>query len=183
MSSDRAKLDATEKRNAFSANRRASRSRLTLLPSGFTARPLGSIAAGELAPYLPLEFGAKIDVLGSIAGGVRVGDVGGDQLLPGAEKTHVLFKISGYSLKHDRRRGATVMPTDKPLSWKEGRGYSRRKSDDNRRISDGLGAGAGIDGESLMPVNGGIGSSRRPARDDPDCANRREHRRFAGRVG
>jgi hypothetical protein len=47
-----------------------------------------------------LKLSLKIDVGGSIAGGVGIGNVGGPQLLAGAEQIHVPFELSGDGVEH-----------------------------------------------------------------------------------
>ena len=71
--------------------------------------------SGAALVTLLSELGAEIDVLRVIAGSVGVGDVGGHELLPNAQQTHVPFEISGHSFKHDACPKAVSVPRCKPL--------------------------------------------------------------------
>ena len=106
---DWARLAATWKRIAFSASNAGLAVQADVVAVGLhrqavrldglrTGRPR---APGLLLLHLLGELGAKIDVFGFVAGGVGVGDIGRDQLLPGAQQRHVLFEISSDSFKHD----------------------------------------------------------------------------------
>ena len=90
--STRIRLEARLKRIAFSASSRASRSRLTLLPSFLTGRPVTSMVCGPSRRHRLLNSHLEIDILGLIAGSIGVGDIGRHQLLPGAQQIHVSFQ-------------------------------------------------------------------------------------------
>jgi len=102
--------------------RRPPRSTLktSIFRRNFNARPMALqtfrfhhhwSGGGRRAIGLALKFRLKIDVLSVVARSVYVRDVGGDQLLPDAQQVHIVFEITGDSLKHDSRAFAFRSPT------------------------------------------------------------------------
>ena len=98
----------------FSASSRASRSRSTLLPSFFVARPSHGGLLRCPAIQHGLERRLEIQILGFVAGGIRVGDIGSDQLLPHAEQIHIRFETVGETIDHDRQPNASRIPARPP---------------------------------------------------------------------
>ena len=81
--------------------------------------------------HLLRELGAKIDIFGLVARGVRIGDIGRHQLLPGTQQIHVSFEISSDGFKHDICAKAVRLPRCNALIPGGEIQTARRNSDDS----------------------------------------------------